>query len=153
VSAVNVLRSFAEARTEDHEAIRDGITYGVARQVLQRVPNPHDVLRACDFIEATARTWPAMMRTAASLRATLGPDQPAAPPAQIGSRDLDELGQVLHDAYEQAARLSGWQTQVASRVPWDEVPEANRMATRVAAAALVAYLSTHEPQPDQEAHP
>ena len=34
MSAVDIIRSFAESRSGDHEVIRDGITYGTARELL-----------------------------------------------------------------------------------------------------------------------
>lgn len=53
---------------------------------------------------------------------------------------LERLCEVLHDAYEEAAWDSGWQTQDASRVPWADVPASNQSATRTAVVALLLEL-------------
>ena len=42
-------------------------------------------------------------------------------------------GQIAHEAYEVAASLTGWETNPASRVPWNDVPLENRVATTMAA--------------------
>lgn len=61
-------------------------------------------------------------------------------------RRLEELCEVMHDAYEKAAVGAGWQTQPASRKPWADVPEANKVTMRAAVSALVdhLYLSVDE---------
>lgn len=38
----------------------------------------------------------------------------------------ESIARLLHEAYERQAVENGWETQVASRKFWDEVPEANR---------------------------
>jgi len=38
----------------------------------------------------------------------------------------EKITKMLHDAYERHALTNGWETQVASRKHWDDVPEANR---------------------------
>lgn len=48
---------------------------------------------------------------------------------------------VMHDAYEAAAIDAGWATQAGSRVPWDDVPEANKATMRVAVRALITWLA------------
>ena len=63
---------------------------------------------------------------------------------------LDELAAALHDAYEAAAAKTGWQTNPASRVPWDEVPTANRTATRVAVRAVLEHLRAALPTPPEQ---
>ena len=50
----------------------------------------------------------------------------------------------MHDAYEAAAAEAGWQTQQASRVPWADVPEANKATMRAAVTALLGWLDTTE---------
>lgn len=52
------------------------------------------------------------------------------------SHKVDEACQIMHDAYESAATLSGWRTQEASRKPWADVPESNKAAMRAAVRAL-----------------
>lgn len=54
--------------------------------------------------------------------------------------------EVMHDAYEHAAKDAGWETQQASRKPWADVPEANKAAMRAAVTALLGSLG----QPRQE---
>ena len=54
--------------------------------------------------------------------------------------DLDRLCEVMHDAYEKAARGAGWETNPASRVPWADVPESNKAAMRSAVTALLVHV-------------
>lgn len=54
---------------------------------------------------------------------------------------LDEACEVMHDAYEIAALGAGWETNPASRKPWDEVPDANKATMRAAVSALLAALA------------
>lgn len=56
------------------------------------------------------------------------------------SVDVEELCEVMHDAYEEAAVDEGWKTQKASRKPWDQVPEANKATMRRAVRAVLAEL-------------
>ena len=51
------------------------------------------------------------------------------------------LCEVMHDAYEEAAKSEGWETQVQSRKPWSDVPEANKATMRVAVRALLDELT------------
>lgn len=53
---------------------------------------------------------------------------------------LERLCVVLHDAYEHAAVEEGWDTQAKSRVPWQEVPEANKRTMRRAVERLLEEL-------------
>lgn len=55
---------------------------------------------------------------------------------------MDRLCEVMHDAYEAAALSAGWQTQERSRVPWADVPEANKATMRAAVAALLRELGS-----------
>ena len=48
--------------------------------------------------------------------------------------------EVMHYAYENAAVTLGWTTNVASRKPWADVPEANKATMRVAVGALIDWL-------------
>lgn len=58
----------------------------------------------------------------------------------IAGVDIERACEVMHDAYESAAVAAGWATQTASRKPWADVPEANKMAMRAAVGALFAHL-------------
>lgn len=53
---------------------------------------------------------------------------------------LERLCEVMHDTYEAAALSTGWQTQERSRVPWADVPEANKATMRAAVAALLREI-------------
>jgi hypothetical protein len=46
---------------------------------------------------------------------------------------VEQLAKRLHEIYEMAAGLHGWETNPRSRVPWEEVPEANKNCTRAVA--------------------
>lgn len=61
------------------------------------------------------------------------------------SARVERACEVLHDAYEDAARNHGWATQEASRKPWADVPEANKATMREAVKVLLTWL---EGQPD-----
>ena len=54
--------------------------------------------------------------------------------------EIEWLCEVMHDAYEIAAAGAGWETQAASRRPWDDVPEPNKVAMRAAVAAMLDAL-------------
>lgn len=54
---------------------------------------------------------------------------------------VEDCCEVMHDAYENAAGLAGWQTQMASRKPWADVPEANKLTMRYAVSALLISLA------------
>lgn len=54
---------------------------------------------------------------------------------------IERACEVMHDAYEAAAVTAGWQTQERSRVPWSEVPEANKVTMRAAVAALLDHIA------------
>ena len=55
--------------------------------------------------------------------------------------ELDEViereCEAMHDRYEAAAAEAGWKTQERSRVPWSDVPEANKVTMRAAIRPLV----------------
>jgi hypothetical protein len=57
-----------------------------------------------------------------------------------GPQLVDEACEVMHDAYEAAAVSNGWETQKRSRVPWADVPEANKQTMRAAVSALLDWL-------------
>lgn len=50
----------------------------------------------------------------------------------------------MHDAYEAAAIRAGWETQQRSRVPWSQVPEANKETMRAAVRALLDHLASED---------
>lgn len=54
---------------------------------------------------------------------------------------IERLCERMHIAYEIAARGNGWSTQEASRVPWRDVPEANRQTMRQAVEAALSMLA------------
>lgn len=58
---------------------------------------------------------------------------------------LEQLCERMHDAYEQAAVGAGWATNPASRVPWSDVPEANKAAMRAAVTALLEAIAAAVP--------
>jgi hypothetical protein len=47
---------------------------------------------------------------------------------------------AAHNAYEQAAHEAGWITNLQSRKPWADVPEANKIAMRAGIAAAIALI-------------
>lgn len=63
------------------------------------------------------------------------------PPAVAESSAVEAACVVMHDAYEAAALEAGWATQERSRVPWAEVPEANKATMRAAVTALLVHLA------------
>ena len=54
--------------------------------------------------------------------------------------NVEECCEIMHDAYEKAAKSAGWETQQASRKPWINVPEANKVTMRAAVSALLDAL-------------
>lgn len=53
---------------------------------------------------------------------------------------IDRCAAAAHYAYESAALDAGWETNPASRVPWNDVPASNKAATRAAAAAVLSAV-------------
>ena len=53
--------------------------------------------------------------------------------------EVEAACEVMHDAYEAAAVGAGWETQEASRKPWADVPEANKVTMRAAVHALLIW--------------
>lgn len=87
------------------------------------------------------------------------PEMPADPPSEpldatkgetgpelrpCNSVALETACEVLHDAYEKAAIGEGWKTQIASRKPWTDVPEANKATMRAAVGALLHWVEASE---------
>lgn len=53
---------------------------------------------------------------------------------------LDWYCKISHDAYEKAAVGAGWETQLASRKEWADVPEANKATVRASMTAVLEEL-------------
>jgi hypothetical protein len=53
---------------------------------------------------------------------------------------IESLCSIMHNAYEIAAGNVGWETNAQSRVPWDLVPEENKVAMRAGVYALLEEL-------------
>lgn len=56
------------------------------------------------------------------------------------SNQIERYCVVMHDAYEKAAAGAGWETNPASRKPWADVPEPNKVTMRAAVAALLEAI-------------
>lgn len=54
---------------------------------------------------------------------------------------------VMHDAYEAAAKVAGWDTNEASRRRWADVPQSNKATMRFAVSALLAHLAEEDGDP------
>jgi len=50
---------------------------------------------------------------------------------------VERRARAMHDAYEAAAMLQGWETQKICRVPFDELPEANKRTMYATARATL----------------
>ena len=48
---------------------------------------------------------------------------------------IEKMAEAMHDAYELAAKEAGWETQVQCRVPYEDLPEANKLAMLACARA------------------
>jgi hypothetical protein len=68
-------------------------------------------------------------------------------------RYVEPAAEFMHEAYEDAAVRYGWATQERSRVPWDEVPPANRATMLAAVRALLEWLDHEDPKPAPEESP
>ena len=57
-------------------------------------------------------------------------------------KDLSEeaVAEWLHDDYEKSARVVGWKTQEACRVPWKDLPAANQAVMLLTARAVLALV-------------
>lgn len=55
---------------------------------------------------------------------------------------IEIICEVMHIAYEDAARESGWETNPKSRVDWIDVPEANKIPMRAAVVAAIPFVLT-----------
>lgn len=53
------------------------------------------------------------------------------------AKAIERYCEVMHDAYEKAALGAGWETNLASRKSWSDVPEANKQTMRAAVSALL----------------
>lgn len=59
----------------------------------------------------------------------------------VSEERVEAACEVMHDAYELAAVVAGWETQQRSRKPWAEVPDANKVTMRAAVGALLSHLA------------
>jgi hypothetical protein len=59
----------------------------------------------------------------------------------LGVDYIDDLCKVLHDAYETAAIVQGWNTNPESQKPWVDVPEANKATMRYAVTELLIHIA------------
>ena len=59
--------------------------------------------------------------------------------------DVERECEIMHDAYEAAAIKAGWETQRRSRVPWSDVPAANKRTMQAAVLTLVEHLGYDTP--------
>lgn len=60
-----------------------------------------------------------------------------------GDKHLEIVGRLaplMHEQYETAAERYGWETQVKTRVSFDELPEANKQTMLATAEAVVDYF-------------
>lgn len=57
----------------------------------------------------------------------------------MSDAQIERACEIMHDAYEKAAAEAGWETQKRSRVPWADVPEANKKTMRAAVRALLEW--------------
>lgn len=60
---------------------------------------------------------------------------------ETGGRLIEQACEIMHGAYEGAAVDAGWETQARSRVPWADVPDANKVTMRAAVSALLDFLA------------
>lgn len=56
------------------------------------------------------------------------------------AHDLDDLCKLLHEAYEDAAKAEGWETNPKSQVSWESVPVENKKTMYHAVAELMGYV-------------
>lgn len=54
---------------------------------------------------------------------------------------IEGFCEVMHDAYEKAAAKAGWETNSESRVPWADVPDANKVTMRASVRALIDHIN------------
>lgn len=64
--------------------------------------------------------------------------------SEYTQEQIETLCEVMHDAYEQAALETGWETQASSRKLWSSVPEANKATMRAAVRAMVESIAFGE---------
>lgn len=78
----------------------------------------------------------------------------SSPPSPLSSPqeqfNVETMCIVMHNAYGSAALRLGWDTQLASRTPWAEVPYANKATMRAAMAVLIDYLTGEGLMPEDE---
>ena len=60
---------------------------------------------------------------------------------KIKPLDPKELAEYMHLRYEQYAQLSGWKTNEKTRVPFDELPEENKVTMLALATDILVTFS------------
>lgn len=63
------------------------------------------------------------------------------------TKAIEALAWLMHETYEAAAKEHGWRTQTSCRVPFDDLPEANRK-TMLAVAEVI--VDKYEPAVERE---
>lgn len=58
----------------------------------------------------------------------------------IPTHHVEYLAEIMHYAYEAEAACAGWATHHLCRVPWSQVPEANKQAMRAGVGAMLHVL-------------
>lgn len=53
---------------------------------------------------------------------------------------IDAIAKAFHDAYEAQADAHGWKPQESTRVPYEELPKANRELMRAVVAEVFTWV-------------
>ncbi len=67
-----------------------------------------------------------------------------APPAPTEEELVERVACAMHDAYEEAAKRAGWETQERCRVTYDDLPESNKVTMLATARAALAVVREHD---------
>jgi hypothetical protein len=59
---------------------------------------------------------------------------------------LEQVARAMHESYEVAAKRVGWATQESCRVPFDDLPEANKLVMYASARAAIDALKDPTPE-------
>lgn len=66
--------------------------------------------------------------------------------AATTERWADAIAQRFHEAYERLAPEFGYETRAESAVPWEDVPEANRLLMRAVVADVFEVVAHFDPR-------
>lgn len=77
----------------------------------------------------------------------VGPPADPTPVCPGGVVTVDEVARTFHEKYEEFAAKCGWETQGASRVPWEDLPEENRLTMELATTAVLLRFFPHHLTP------